>query len=75
MGFTMLQNPESLYNIDEKECRITVYKPIVVLAGKRNTRVHLVAPEHAENVIITMFVNVVATAIPFMIIFKEIRYR
>lgn len=67
--------PERLYNMDEKGCRITVHKQNVVLAEKGNTREHLVAPEHAENVTIAMCVNAVGTAIPPTIIFKGIRYR
>lgn len=68
-------HPERLYNMDEKGCRITVHKQNVVLAEKGNNRVHLVAPEHAENVTIAMCVNAVGNAIPPMIIFKGIRYR
>lgn len=71
----IIAHPERLYNMDEKGCRITVHKQNVVLAEKGNTRVHLVAPEHAENVTIAMCVNAVGTAIPPMIIFKGIRYR
>lgn len=40
------------------------------MAQKRARRVHLVAPEHAENVTIAMCVNAVGSAIPPMIIFK-----
>ncbi|CAB3230666.1 unnamed protein product [Arctia plantaginis] len=71
----IIAHPERLYNMDEKGCRITVHKQSVVLAEKGNTRVHLVAPEHAENVTIAMCVNAVGIAIPPMIIFKGIRYR
>ncbi|XP_049881771.1 uncharacterized protein LOC126377842 [Pectinophora gossypiella] len=71
----IIAHPERLYNMDEKGCRITVHKQNVVLAEKGNKRVHLVAPEHAENVTIAMCVNAVGIAIPPMIIFKGIRYR
>ncbi|CAH0717720.1 unnamed protein product, partial [Brenthis ino] len=71
----IIAHPERLYNMDEKGCRITVQKRTVVLAEKGNTRVHLVAPEHAENVTIAMCVNAVGIAIPPMIIFKGIRRR
>lgn len=71
----IIAHPERLYNMDEKGCRITVHKQTVVLAEKGNTRVHLVAPEHAENVTIAMCVNAVGIAIPPMIIFKGIRHR
>lgn len=69
----IIAHPERLYNMDEKGCRITVHKQTVVLAERGNTRVHLVAPEHAENVTIAMCVNAVGIAIPPMIIFKGIR--
>lgn len=68
-------HPERLYNMDEKGCRITVHKQTAVVAEKGNARVHLVAPEHAENVTIAMCVNAVGIAIPPMIIFKGIRCR
>ncbi|XP_030752807.1 uncharacterized protein LOC115879903 [Sitophilus oryzae] len=71
----IIAHPERLYNMDEKGCRITVHKQNVVLAEKGSTRVHLDAPEHAENVTIAMCVNAVGSAIPPMIIFKGIRYR
>ncbi|CAH0719105.1 unnamed protein product, partial [Brenthis ino] len=71
----IIAHPERLYNMDEKGCRITVHKQTVVLAEKGNTRVHLVNPEHAENVTIAMCVNAVGIAIPPMIIFKGIRRR
>lgn len=60
----IIAHPGRLYNMDENGCRNTVYKPNVVFAEKKNIRVQLVAPEHAENVIIAMCVNAVDTAIP-----------
>ena len=71
----IIAHPECLYNVDEKGCCITAHKQNVVLAEKGNIRVHLVAPEHAENVTIAMCVNAVGNAIPPMIIFKGNRYR
>lgn len=71
----IIAHPERLYNMDEKGCRITVHKQNLVLAEKGNKRVHLVAPEHAENVTIAMCINAVGIAIPPMIIFKGVRYR
>ncbi|XP_026328035.1 uncharacterized protein LOC113236244, partial [Hyposmocoma kahamanoa] len=71
----ILRHPEILYNMDEKGCRITVHKQQTVLAEKGSKRVHLIAPEHAENVTITMCVNAIGTAIPPMILFKGQRQR
>ncbi|CAB3259083.1 unnamed protein product [Arctia plantaginis] len=71
----ILRHPERLYNMDEKGCRITVHKQHTVLAEKGSKRVHLIAPEHAENVTIAMCVNAIGTTIPAMIIFKGQRQR
>ncbi|KAL0821830.1 hypothetical protein ABMA28_005237 [Loxostege sticticalis] len=71
----ILQHPERLYNMDEKGCRITVHNQHAVLAEKGSKRVHLIAPEHAENVTIAMCVNAIGTAIPPMILFKGQRQR
>ncbi|CAK1582436.1 unnamed protein product [Parnassius mnemosyne] len=71
----ILQHPQKLYNMDEKGCRITVHKQNTVLAEKGSKRVHLIAPEHAENVTIAMCVNAIGTAIPPMILFKGKRQR
>ncbi|KAF9423971.1 hypothetical protein HW555_000680 [Spodoptera exigua] len=43
--------------------------------GEGSKRVHLIAPEHAENVTIAMCVNAIGTAIPPMILFKGQRQR
>ncbi|XP_060807694.1 jerky protein homolog-like [Amyelois transitella] len=71
----ILRHPERLYNMDEKGCRITVHKQHTVLAEKGSRRVHLIAPEHAENVTIAMCVNAIGTSIPAMILFKGQRQR
>uniref|UniRef100_A0A2A4K7W9 HTH CENPB-type domain-containing protein n=2 Tax=Heliothis virescens TaxID=7102 RepID=A0A2A4K7W9_HELVI len=71
----ILRHPERLYNMDEKGCRITVHKQHTVLAEKGSRRVHLIAPEHAENVTIAMCVNAIGTTIPAMILFKGQRQR
>lgn len=70
-----LQNPQRLYNMDEKGCRLTIHHQQTVLAQKGARRVHLIAPEHAENVTIAMCVNAIGTAIPPMIIFKGQRQK
>ncbi|KAJ2954232.1 hypothetical protein O0L34_g2477 [Tuta absoluta] len=66
-------NPERLYNMDEKGCRLTMHKQPTVLAEKGAKRVHLQASEHGENVTIVGCANAVGNPIPPMIIFKGIR--
>ncbi|CAG4979857.1 unnamed protein product [Colias eurytheme] len=61
--------------MDEKGCRITVHNQHTDLAENSNKRIHLIAPEHAENVTIAMCVNAVGRAIPPMILFKGQRKR
>lgn len=69
------ENPERLYNIDEKGCRLTVHRQPQVLAEKGSRRVHLIAQEHAENVTVAICVNAAGMAIPPMILFKGKRMR
>ncbi|KAJ8882009.1 hypothetical protein PR048_018497 [Dryococelus australis] len=45
-----MARPELIYNIDEKGVRLTIHFKQDVLARRVANRVHLVAPEHAENV-------------------------
>lgn len=71
----IITHPQRLYNIDEKGCRLTVHNQQTVLAQRGARRVHLIAPEHAQNVTIAMCVNAVGTAIPPMIIFKGQRQK
>lgn len=58
------------YNIDEKSCRFTLHESTNVVALKGSKRVHLVAPEHAENVTIVASVNACGQAIPPVILMK-----
>ncbi|KAB0804529.1 hypothetical protein PPYR_01499, partial [Photinus pyralis] len=62
--------PERIYNMDKKGCRLTVHHQQTVLAQKGVKRLHLVAPEHAENVTVVGCVSASGTVIPPMIIFK-----
>lgn len=62
--------PERIYNIDEKGCRLTLHHQQQVLAKKGSKNVHVVAPEHAENVTIVACGNAIGQVIPPMIIFK-----
>ncbi|KAJ8948410.1 hypothetical protein NQ318_009921 [Aromia moschata] len=47
--------PERIYNMDEKGCRLTIHHQQSVLALKGTKRLHLVAPEHAENVTVVEY--------------------
>ncbi|KAG5868031.1 hypothetical protein JTB14_034366 [Gonioctena quinquepunctata] len=62
----MKSNPQNLFNMDEKGCRL-------ILAQEGTKRVHLVAPEHAENVTIVGCCNAIENSIPPMIITREYR--
>lgn len=66
---------ERIYNIDEKGCRLTVHHQQTVLARRGAKRVHLVAPEHAENVTVVACANALGTSVPPMIIFKGQRLK
>ncbi|KAG5874075.1 hypothetical protein JTB14_033424 [Gonioctena quinquepunctata] len=41
--------PQSIYNMDEKGCRLTIHHQQTVLALEGSKRVHLVAPKHAAR--------------------------
>ncbi|CAG4966358.1 unnamed protein product [Parnassius apollo] len=71
----ILQNPEKLYNMDEKGCQITVHKQNTVLTEKGSKRINLIGPKHAENVTITMCVNAIGTVIPPMFLFNGKKQR
>jgi hypothetical protein len=71
----LMTKPERIYNIDEKGCRPTVHHRQTVLSRRGSKRVHLVAPEHAENVTIVACANALGTSIPPMMIFKGQRLK
>lgn len=62
--------PSKIYNMDEKGCRLTIHHQQLVVAQKGTKRIHMVAPEHAENVTIVACANALGNVIPPMIIFK-----
>ena len=70
-----MTKPERIYNIDEKGCRLTVHHQQTVLARRGAKRVHLVAPEHAENATVVACANALGTPIPPMVIFKGQRLK
>lgn len=69
------QNPQNLFNMDEKGCRLTIHHQQQVIGQKGTKRVHLVAPEHAENVTIAGCCNALGNHIPPMVIFKGKRLK
>ena len=66
----ILDRPDRIFNIDEKGCRLSLHHQQSVIAAKGRKRVHLVAPEHGENVTIVACANALGTPVPPMIIFK-----
>lgn len=61
--------------MDEKGCRLTLYHQQSVVALKGTKRIHLVAPEHAENVTVVGCSSASENVIPPMIIFKGKRLK
>ena len=62
--------PQCIFNMDEKGCRLTLHHQQQVMARKGTKRVHLIAPEHAENVTLVVCASAVGSVIPPMVIFK-----
>ncbi|XP_072381359.1 uncharacterized protein [Diabrotica undecimpunctata] len=58
--------PQTIYNIDEKGCRFTLHHQQEVFAKKGTKRVHIVAPEHTENVTIVSCANASGQYVPPM---------
>lgn len=71
----IMDKPERIYNVDEKGCRLTLHHQQAVLAQKGARRVHLVAPEHAENVTVVSCGNASGGRIPPAILFKGQRLK
>ncbi|XP_053604140.1 uncharacterized protein LOC128671564 [Plodia interpunctella] len=71
----MEHKPESIYNIDEKNCRISLHHQQEVLTAKGRKRVHQIANEHAESVTVVGCGNAIGSAIPPMILFKGKRLK
>lgn len=71
----LMDSPEKIFNVDEKGCRLSLHHQQSVLAKKGAKRVHLVAPEHGENVTIVSCGNACGNAIPPTILFKGKRLK
>ena len=68
--YDLFDKPHLIYNMDEKGCRLTLHHQQQVMAQKGEKRIHLVAPEHAENVTLLVCANAAGCAVPPMVIFK-----
>ncbi|XP_047108165.1 uncharacterized protein LOC124776966 [Schistocerca piceifrons] len=66
----LFDKPYLMNNMDEKGCRLALYKSPGVLAKKGVRRLHFVASEHGENVTIVSCGNAIGQVIPPMILFK-----
>ncbi|XP_013200639.2 uncharacterized protein LOC106143167 [Amyelois transitella] len=71
----VLNKPERIFNVDEKGCQLNLHKAPQVLAERGTKRVHLVAPEHGENVTVVSCGSALGHAIPPMILFKGKRMK
>lgn len=71
----LMNSPEKIFNVDEKGCRMSLHHQQSVLAKKGAKRVHLVAPEHGENVTIVSCGNASGNSIPPTILFKGKRMK
>lgn len=71
----LINQPQLIYNMDEKGCRLNLHHQQQVLAKKGTKRVHLIAPEHAENVTVVACGNAVGQSIPPMVLFKGKRQK
>ena len=70
----LFDKPDRIFNIDEKGCQLAARHQQMVLAKTGRKRIHLVAPEHGENVTIVTCGNALGNVIPPMIIFKGKRH-
>ena len=68
--YELFDKPHCIFNMDEKGCRLTLHHQQQVMAQRGAKRVHLVAPEHAENVSLVVCANATGSAIPLTVIFK-----
>lgn len=66
----LLNDPDKIYNMDEKGVQLTLHHQQSVIAKRGAKRVKMVANEHGENVTVVGCANAVGHAVPPMIIFK-----
>lgn len=58
------QQPHKINNMNEKGCRLTLHHQQTILASKGAKKVHMCAPEHAENATIVSCANAAGQQIP-----------
>lgn len=66
----LMDRPERIYNVDDKCFLLSLAHQQSVLA-KGAKRLHLIAPEHEQNVTVVSCGNASGSAIPAAILFKE----
>ena len=71
----IVNQPQHIYNMDEKGCRLTIHHQQNVLARRGAKRVHFIAPEQAQNVTIVSCCNALGHSIPPMVLFKGKRMK
>lgn len=71
----IINQPQCIYNMDEKGCRLTLHHQQSVLAKRGARRVHVVANEHAQNVTVVSCANAIGSVIPPLILFKGKRLK
>lgn len=75
VDLNLSNQPQRIYNMDEKGCRLTLHHQQQVLAKKGAKRVHLIGQEHAENVTVAACGNALGQSIPPMVLFKGKRQK
>lgn len=71
----LFDNSGSIYNIDEKVCRLTIHKQQIVLVKKGSKPVYLYESEHEENVSIVGFENAFGQSVSPFVHFKGQRLK
>lgn len=75
IDLNLINQPQLIYNMDEKGCRLTLHHQQHVLSRKGAKRVHLIAAEHAESATVVACGNALGQCIPPMILFKGKRQK
>ena len=66
----LFDQPQKIYNLGEKDCRLALHQQQSVITKKGQKGVYFVAPENGENVTVVACTNATGETISFMIIFK-----
>ena len=68
----LMNELQSIYNMDEKGIRLCLHKSPKVLSKKGSKRIHYRGKEHGENVTVVAAGNAMGKMIPAMILFKGV---